>query len=58
MCCASLRVLLQEKKVFCCNGCGAAVEEHHGLVMSGGTLNTLRSGDDGRAVAERSQVRF
>jgi hypothetical protein len=28
---------------------------HHG---SGGTLNTWRSGDDGRTVAERLQVRF
>jgi hypothetical protein len=25
---------------------------------SGGTLNTWRSGDDGRTVAERLQVRF
>jgi hypothetical protein len=29
----------------------------HGL-RSGGTLNTWRSGDDGRLVSERSQVRF
>jgi hypothetical protein len=26
--------------------------------VSGGTLNTWRSGDDGRTVAERLQVRF
>jgi hypothetical protein len=26
--------------------------------MSGGTLNTWRSGDDGRPVTERLQVRF
>jgi hypothetical protein len=30
---------------------------HKGAV-SGGTLNTWRSGDDGRTVAERLQVRF
>jgi hypothetical protein len=28
------------------------------VVVSGGTLNTWRSGDDGRMVAERLQVRF
>jgi hypothetical protein len=27
-------------------------------IVSGGTLNTWRSGDDGRTVAERLQVRF
>jgi hypothetical protein len=27
-------------------------------LWSGGTLNTWRSGDDGRTVAERLQVRF
>jgi hypothetical protein len=31
---------------------------HHTPRSSGGTLNTWRSGDDGRAVAERSLVRF
>jgi hypothetical protein len=30
----------------------------HAKRASGGTLNTWRSGDDGRAVAERSLVRF
>jgi hypothetical protein len=28
------------------------------VVASGGTLNTWRSGDDGRPVIERLQVRF
>jgi hypothetical protein len=28
------------------------------IIMSGGTLNTWRSGDDGRPVTERLQVRF
>jgi hypothetical protein len=30
----------------------------HYFIVSGGTLNTWRSGDDGRTVAERLQVRF
>jgi hypothetical protein len=48
-CCATQRVT----ETLVCTG---------GLVtlsgLSGGTLNTWRSGDDGRTVAERLQVRF
>jgi hypothetical protein len=36
----------------------AAAEQTQQHDRSGGTLNTWRSGDDGRTVAERLQVRF
>jgi hypothetical protein len=36
--------------------CDTCVTMRH--VRAGGTLNTWRSGDDGRTVAERLQVRF
>jgi hypothetical protein len=40
-------------------GAGAVVTQAlHAMAWSGGTSNTWRSGDDGRAVAARSQVRF
>jgi hypothetical protein len=42
--------------------CGADLKRRffvgNSLCQAGGTLNTWRSGDDGRPVAERLQVRF
>jgi hypothetical protein len=39
-------------------GPSSCVTDHRDHSVTGGTLNTWRSGDDGRTVAERLQVRF
>jgi hypothetical protein len=66
--CALCRVHVKRWSIWLCQDPPSSVElllfdivppsNRPSYICHGGTLNTWRSGDDGRAVAERSLVRF